>query len=129
MCCQCTQHDVKYEESDATCRLGGCCGCEGKAYRPSVLISKVLFYVSITAILVTGTTLSVLFLVENGGEPQLIGWFVAFIFTAIASVTSLYDSESLFAAPRSPVTTRCRSHEALALLRQARAASALHSHL
>ena len=95
MCCRCTEHDVRYQEADATCKLGGCCGCESKAYRPSVLIAKVLFYALITIILVAGTTLSVVFLIQNGGEPQLIGWFIAFVFTAIASVTSLYDSECL----------------------------------
>lgn len=87
------QHDAAkaYVEADASCSVV-CCGRDvfGKAYRPSVLAAKMVLYSGILAAVIGGIVASSL-LVENGARADLIVWFVAFAFAAVATITSLYD--------------------------------------
>lgn len=87
------QHDAAkaYVEADASCSVV-CCGRDvfGKAYRPSVLAAKMVLYIGILAAIIGGIVASSL-LVENGARADLVVWFVAFAFAAVATITSLYD--------------------------------------
>lgn len=69
-----------------------CCGRDvfGKAYRPEVFASKLVFYIGILLAVIGGIT-SFSLLIASNAQTHLVGWFVAFTFASVAVITSMYD--------------------------------------